>query len=169
MPFLAQICPKRLLGFEIQKTNVGIRSSILEILCVQIFRQSRELWICGPKFGICIRNQHPWDTMSTFRQNKKLWIFGLKFAQKQVLGSKFQKCKSGFWISILEVLRASGLRQNIQLWIFGPKVVQKWFLGSEFRKAKSVFGINTSNITCMPIFSQNRQPLIFCSKFGEIA
>ena len=29
--FWAQICPKRKLGFEIQKTNVGIRISIFEI------------------------------------------------------------------------------------------------------------------------------------------
>ena len=36
---LAQICPKRKLGFQIQKTNVGIRIRILEIPCVPIFRQ----------------------------------------------------------------------------------------------------------------------------------
>ena len=35
--FLDQICPKKKLGFEIQKTNAGIRISILEILCVPIF------------------------------------------------------------------------------------------------------------------------------------
>ena len=34
LTFLAQICPKRKLGFEIQKINVGIRISILEIPCV---------------------------------------------------------------------------------------------------------------------------------------
>ena len=37
---MAQICPKRKLGFEIQKTNVGIRISILQIPCVPIFRQN---------------------------------------------------------------------------------------------------------------------------------
>ena len=44
LTFLAQICPKRKLGFEIQETNVGIRISILEIPCVPIFRQK----IFGP-------------------------------------------------------------------------------------------------------------------------
>ena len=51
LTFLAQICPKRKLGFEIQKTNVGIRISILEIPCVPIFRQNGQLWIFWPKFG----------------------------------------------------------------------------------------------------------------------
>ena len=102
LTFLAQICPKRKLGFEIQKTNVGIRISILEIPCVPIFRQ-----------------------------NGQLWVFGPKFAQKWILGSKFQKSKSGFGISILEILCAPIFRQNGQLWIFGPKFAQKWILGLE--------------------------------------
>ena len=38
----------------------------------------------------------------------------------------------------------------------------------EFQKSKSGFGINTSNIPCMPIFSQNGQLLIFWPKFGEL-
>ena len=85
------------------------------------------------------------------------------------LGSKFQKSKSGFGISILKILCAPIFRQNEQLWIFGPKFGQKWILGSEFQKSKSGFRINTSNIPCVPIFSQNGQLLIFRSKFGEIA
>ena len=36
--FLAQICPKIDLGLKIQKTNAGIKTSILKILCVPIFR-----------------------------------------------------------------------------------------------------------------------------------
>ena len=114
--------------------------SILEILCVPIFRQ-----------------------------NGQLWIFGPKFAQKWILGSKFQKSKSGFVIRILEIHGAPIFRQNGQLWIFRPKFAQKWILGSEFQKSKSGFGINTSNIPCVPIFSQNGQLLIFWPKFGEIA
>ena len=35
LTFLAQICPKMYLGLETQKTNIGIRIRILEILCVQ--------------------------------------------------------------------------------------------------------------------------------------
>ena len=51
LTFLVQICPKRKLGFEIQKTNVGIRISILEIPCVPIFSQNGQLLIFRPKFG----------------------------------------------------------------------------------------------------------------------
>ena len=38
--FAAQICPETNLGLEIQKTNVGIRISIFEVLCVPIFRKN---------------------------------------------------------------------------------------------------------------------------------
>ena len=59
MAFLAQICPKRKLQFEIQKTNVGIRITILEIPYVPIFRQNGHFWILGPnlpKNGFWDRN-----------------------------------------------------------------------------------------------------------------
>ena len=49
LTFSTQICPKRKLGFEIQKTNVGIRISILEIPNVQIFWQNGQLWLFRPK------------------------------------------------------------------------------------------------------------------------
>ena len=51
MTFLDQTCPKSKLRFEIQETNVGIRISILEIPCVPILRQSRQLLVFGPKFA----------------------------------------------------------------------------------------------------------------------
>ena len=38
LTFLVQICPKMDFGQEIQKTNLGIKISILEIACVPIFR-----------------------------------------------------------------------------------------------------------------------------------
>ena len=104
-----------------------------------------------------------------FRQNGQLWVFGPKFAQKWILGSEFEKSKSGFGISILEIPFAPIFRKNGQLYIFGPKFAQKWILWSEFQKSKSEFGINTSKIPCVPIFSQNGQLLSFQPKFGEIA
>ena len=137
---MAQIYPKRKVGFEIQKTNVGIRISIPKIPRVPIFIQSG-----------------------------KLWLFWPEFAQKWVLGSEFQNSKSEFGISILEILCAPIFRQNGHLWIFVPKIAQKWILGSEFQKSKSRFSINTSKIPCVLIFSQNGQPLILLPKFGEIA
>ena len=60
LTFLAQICPKRKLGFEIHKTNVGIRISIF----VPIFRQNGQLWIFGPKFA------QKWILRSEFQKSK---------------------------------------------------------------------------------------------------
>ena len=107
--------------------------------------------------------------MCTNFQTKQTTLnFWAKFVQKWILGSKFQKSKSGFGISILEIPCAPIFRQNGLLWNYGPKFAQKWFLGSKFQKSKSGFGINTSNIPCVLIFCQNGQLLIFRPKFGEI-
>ena len=92
LTFLAQICPKRKLGFEIQKTNVWIKISILEILCVPILRK-----------------------------NWQLWIFVPKFFQKWILESKFQKSKSGFGISTFKIPCVPIFNQSGQLLIFRPK------------------------------------------------
>ena len=140
LTFLAQICPKMDLGSEFQKTNVGIRISIVKVSCVPSFRKNKQLWLSQPKF-----------------------------VQNGIWDRNFKYLKSGFGISILEILCGPIFRQNGQFWIFGPKFAQKWIFGSEFQKSKSAFGINTSNIRCVPIFSQNRQLLIFGPKFGEIA
>ena len=43
LTFSAQICPKMDLGLTIQKTIVGIRLSILDILRVPIFSQNEQL------------------------------------------------------------------------------------------------------------------------------
>ena len=75
LTFLAKICPKRKLGFEIQKTNAGIKMTTYAIPRVPIFGQNRQLWLFGPKFP-----------------------------QRWILGSKFRKSKSRFGISILEIL-----------------------------------------------------------------
>ena len=74
------------LGLEIQKTNVGIRMSILEIPCAPIFRQ-----------------------------NEQLWLFWPKFAQKIDLGLEIQKTIVGVRISILEIPCVPIFRQNKQL------------------------------------------------------
>ena len=72
--FLAQICSRMDLGLQTQKTNVGIRISILEILCLPIFKQ-----------------------------NGQLWLFLPKFPQKWTLVSEFQKSKRGFGISTSKI------------------------------------------------------------------
>ena len=56
-----------------------------------------------------------------FRQNRQLWIFGPKFAQKWILGSEFQKSKSGFGINTSNIPCVPIFSQNGQLLIFWPK------------------------------------------------
>ena len=56
--FLAQICPKMDLGLQIQKTNVGIRISILELPCVLISRQNGQLWLFRPSWSFI--SKIPW-------------------------------------------------------------------------------------------------------------
>ena len=43
MNFSAQICPEMNLGSEIEKSNIGIRISILELLSEPIFSQNGQL------------------------------------------------------------------------------------------------------------------------------
>ena len=81
--------------------------------------------------------------------------------------SKFQKSKSGFEISILEILWVPIFRQNGQHWIFGPKFAQNWILGSKFQKSKSGFGISILEIFYAAIFRQNEQLWIFGPKFAQ--
>ena len=97
---------------KFQKSKSGFGTCILEILCVSILRQNRQLWLFGPKF-----------------------------AKKWNLGSKFQKSKFPFGISILEIPHAPTFRWNRQLWMFRPKFAQKWILRSKFQKSKSGFRI----------------------------
>ena len=44
LTYSAQICPKMDLGLGIQKTNVEIRISILDIPCVPIFSQNEQFF-----------------------------------------------------------------------------------------------------------------------------
>ena len=92
MAFSAQICPKVDLGFKIQKTNVGIRSSILKIPSVPIFWQNRQLDFFGlnlPKNGFRVgnsencwsKNQHDRDNMcANFQENWHTWYRTLTFS-----------------------------------------------------------------------------------------
>ena len=75
LTYLAQICPKRKLGFQSQKTNLGIRISILEIACVPIFRQ--KLWLFLPKFA------QKWILGSRFQKSKS----GFRIRIFEILGA----------------------------------------------------------------------------------
>ena len=59
------------LGSEIQKTYVGIKTGIVKM-----------------------------SRMPIFRKNGQLWLFWPKFAQKRILGLDFQKSKSGITVSL---------------------------------------------------------------------
>ena len=43
LTFSVQICPEMDLGLAIQKTNAGIRISIVKTPCVPIFRKNKQL------------------------------------------------------------------------------------------------------------------------------
>ena len=51
LTFSVHICPKMDLGSQIQKTDVELRISILDIPCVSTFSQNGQLLIFRPKFA----------------------------------------------------------------------------------------------------------------------
>ena len=95
--FLAQICPKRKLGFEIRKTNVGIRISIFEIPCLPIFRQTFDfLGPNLPKNGFWGQN---FKNLSLDSESASLRYYVHQFSEKtnnsEFLGPNLPK--NGFW------------------------------------------------------------------------
>ena len=99
LTFLNQICPRIDWGFEIQKTNAGIRINIVGIPCVAIFRQNWQLWLLRPKF-----------------------------LQKLIFGSEFQKSMCRFKISTSKKPCVSILSENGQFEIFDPSLITCNFL-----------------------------------------
>ena len=75
-----------------QKTNIGVRTRIREIPCLQIFKR-----------------------------NEQLWLFGPKLAPKWILRSEFEKPKCGFKISTSKIPCVPIFSENQQLLIFRPK------------------------------------------------
>ena len=116
------------LDFGIQKTNAGIRINFQKMSCVSIWRQNRQLWlilaqVC-PKRNLELKIQKTnigIPCVPIFRQNGQLWLFEPKFAQKWILGSEFQKSKSGFGINTSNIPCVPIFSQNGQLLIFWPK------------------------------------------------
>ena len=99
LTFLVQICPKRKLGFEIHKTNVGIRISVFEIPCVPIFRHKGQLWILGPnlpKNGFWGRK---FKNLSLDSESTNLQIHW----KTPVPGSFFTKKDSGTGVFLYEI------------------------------------------------------------------
>ena len=69
------------------------------------------------------------------RRNGQLWIFGPRFAQKWILGSEFQKSKSGFIINTSKIPCVPMFSQNGELLIFRPKF---W----EIAQLRAIFWFN---------------------------
>ena len=90
----AQIWPKMDLGLEIQKTNVAIRISILEIICMPIFRQKfAQKWILGLEFQ---KSKSGFDISTSkipyvpiFSENGQRLIFWTKFGEISQLHAIF--------------------------------------------------------------------------------
>ena len=145
LTFLAQICPKSKLGFEIQKTNVGIRISILEILGSPIFRQNGQLWIFGPKFAkkknfevkiskiqVWIWNQHPWHTTSTnFKDNFE--FLGPNLPKNEFWGQNFKNLSLDLESASLRyyVHQFSDKTDNFEF--LGPNLPKNGFWGRNFK------------------------------------
>ena len=103
------------LGFEIWKTNAGIKISILEIHCVPIFRQIL-------KANVTIRIsilQIP--CIPIFRQTDNLEFFDPNLPKYWLLGSEFQQFNSRFGISTIKIPPLAIFSQNWQLRNFQPK------------------------------------------------
>ena len=100
MTFLAQICPKRKLRFEIQETNVGIRISILEIPIVYQFSDKTDNFeLLGPnlpKNGFWGRN---FKNLSLDSESASLRYYVHQFSDKtdnfEFLDQNLPK--NGFW------------------------------------------------------------------------
>ena len=120
------------LVLQIQKTNVGIRISILETPCVQSKRKTLNFsaQIC-PKMDLGLETEKSnvgirisiveISCVPVFRLNRQLWHFWHKFAQNWILELEFLKFKSRFGICFSKIPCMPIFSQNGQLWIFRPK------------------------------------------------
>ena len=98
--FFGPNLPKKKLGFEIQKINVGIRISILQIPCVPIFRQNGQLWTSWTQ--ISQKNEfwgQNFKNLSLSSESKSLRYYVYQFSDKtnnfEFLGPNLPK--NGFW------------------------------------------------------------------------
>ena len=148
--FLAQICPKRKLGFQIQKTNVGIRISILQIPCVPIFRQKGQLWILGPnlpKNGFLFRN---FKNLSLDSESVSLRYYVYQFSK---IGDNFEFLgpnlpKNEFWGQNFKNLSLDSESASLRYYVhqFSDKTDNFEFLGPNLHK-NGFCGRNFKNLS----------------------
>ena len=97
----------------------------------------------GPKIDFAVRilrncvrmqNQLLQDTMCANFQAKRTTLnFRPKFVQKRILGSEFQKIKSGCRSNSFKISCVPILRPSKQLLLFRTKFAQKFFWGWNFK------------------------------------
>ena len=99
LTFLTQICPKRKLGFEIHKTNVGIRINTLRYQVYQFSDKTDNFEFLGPnlpKNGFWGRN---FKNLSLDLESASLRYYVHQFSDKtdnfEFLGPNLPK--NGFW------------------------------------------------------------------------
>ena len=100
--FFGPNLPKKKLGFEIQKINVGIRISILQIPCVPIFRQNGQLWTSWTQ--ISQKNEfwgQNFKNLSLSSESKSLRYYVYQFSDKtnnfEFLASNLPKNRLWGW------------------------------------------------------------------------
>ena len=96
-------------------------------------------------------------------------FFGPNLPKNEFWSQNFKNLSLDLESSSVRYLVYQFLDKTNNFEFLDPNLPKNGFLGTEFQKSKSGFGINTSNIPCVPIFSQNGQLLIFWLKLGEIA
>ena len=129
LTFLDQICPKMDLWSEIQKTNVGIKMSIVKMSCMPIFRKKQITLTFSvqiyPKMNLESESQKSKSgfgigTMCTNFQLKQTTLnFLAQICPKRKLGFEIQKTNVEIRISMLEIPCVPIFKQNGRL--FGPK------------------------------------------------
>ena len=97
LTFLARFCPKVNLELEIQKTNIGITISILEIPCV---KQNKQLWLFEPKFA-------------------QKWIVGVWIWKHKYVVSQFSVKMDSFEFFGLKLRKLPNY-----VWYFGSNIVE---------------------------------------------
>ena len=114
LTFSAQICPKINLGLEVEKVNVGIRTSILDIFFTPNLPKNR--FRVGNSENNFSKNNHPQDTMiANFQAKQTTLTFLAQICTKMDLGSEIQKTNAGIRIIIFEIQCMSIFGKNRQL------------------------------------------------------
>ena len=109
LTFLPQICPKMDFWLEIQKTTVEIRTSILEIPFVPMFKEKGQLWLFWPKFA-------------------RKWIWGRNFKTLSVdlesTPPKYHVCQFSVKMDNFEVFSLNLGKLPNYVWYFGSNNIE---------------------------------------------